>query len=137
MVWSHSQVISSIFNIQRPCCTLQDKEASDSFENAMTVMKINPFLKTAMRQLKGIRLEQTDDAVVLNLLSRFPWFKVAMHAPVEQATLQCSITSAIHNLIDAQIVHCSLLSAVQNRMSLYVFDAAARTIPMVWTLCAA
>lgn len=51
----------------------------------MTVMQINPFLKTAMRQLKGIRLEQTDDAVVLNLLSRFPWFKVALHAPAEQA----------------------------------------------------
>ena len=51
----------------------------------MTVMQINPFLKTAMRQLKGIRLEQTDDAVMLNLLSRFPWFKVVMHAPVKQA----------------------------------------------------
>jgi hypothetical protein len=51
----------------------------------MTVMQINPFLKTAMRQLKGIRLEQTDDAVVLNLLSRFPWFEVALHTPAEQA----------------------------------------------------
>ncbi len=53
----------------------------------MTVMQINPFLKTAMRQLKGIKLEQTDDAVVLNMLSRFPWFKVAMQAPVDQALI--------------------------------------------------
>ncbi|DBA74570.1 hypothetical protein WJX79_007429 [Trebouxia sp. C0005] len=60
---------------------IRDKQASDSFENAMTVMQINPFLKTAMRQLKGIRLEQTDDAVVLNLLSRFPWFKLQERYP--------------------------------------------------------
>ncbi|KAL0035382.1 hypothetical protein WJX77_003830 [Trebouxia sp. C0004] len=60
---------------------IRDKEASDSFENAMKVMQINPFLKTAMRQLKGIRLEQTDDAVVLHLLSRFPWFKLQERYP--------------------------------------------------------
>lgn len=45
----------------------------------MTTMQINPFLKTAMRQLKGIRLEATDEEVVLTLLSRFPWFRVRHH----------------------------------------------------------
>ena len=92
-------MISSVLYIQRPCCTLQDKEASDSFENAMTVMQINPFLKTAMRQLKGIKLEQTNDAVVLNLLSRFPWFKVAMHASVEQALIwpHCSASHSLQS----------------------------------------
>lgn len=55
---------------------IRDKKASDSFENAMTVMQINPILKTAMRQLKGIRLQQTDEEVELVLLSRFSWFKL-------------------------------------------------------------
>ena len=58
------------------CLVLQDKKASDSFEHAMTVMQINSFLKPAMRQLKGIRLEATNEEVVLTLLSRFSWFKV-------------------------------------------------------------
>lgn len=64
----------------KPCTALQDKKHSDSIENAMTVMQINPILKTAMRQLKGIRLEQTEEEVVLVLLSRFSWFKACMLA---------------------------------------------------------
>ena len=55
---------------------MQDKKASDSYENAMTTMQINPLLKTAMRQLKGIRLEQTDEEVVMVMLSRIPWLRV-------------------------------------------------------------
>lgn len=42
----------------------------------MSVMQINPLLKSAMRQLKGIRLEATDEELVLTLLSRFSWFRV-------------------------------------------------------------
>lgn len=64
----------------KTCTVLQDKKHSDPIENAMTVMQINPILKTAMRQLKGIRLEQTEEEVVLVLLSRFSWFKACMHA---------------------------------------------------------
>ena len=60
---------------------LQDTKASDSYENAMTVMQINPLLKTAMRQLKGIRLEATDEEMVLTLLSRFSWFRVKQNLP--------------------------------------------------------
>lgn len=45
----------------------------------MTVMQINPLLKTAMRQLKGIKLEVKDEEVVLTLLSRFSWFRVRQH----------------------------------------------------------
>ena len=54
----------------------QDKKSADTFENAMTVMQITPLLKTAMRQLKGIKIEATDEDVVLTLLSSFSWFKV-------------------------------------------------------------
>ena len=63
-------------SIKSSSLMLQDKKASDSIESAMTVMQINPFMKAAMRQLKGIRLEATDDEIVLTLLSRVSWFKV-------------------------------------------------------------
>ena len=56
---------------------LQDKKASDPIENAMSVMQINPLLKIAMRQLKGIELKQTDKQLVLVLRSRFSWFRVS------------------------------------------------------------
>lgn len=48
----------------------------------MTVMQVNPLLKTAMRQMKGIRLEATDEEMVLTLLSRFSWFKVNHYLPL-------------------------------------------------------
>ncbi|KAL3137320.1 hypothetical protein ABBQ32_006860 [Trebouxia sp. C0010 RCD-2024] len=60
---------------------IRDKHASDSYENAMTVMQINPLLKTAMRQLKGIKLEVKDEEVVLTLLSRFSWFRLQERYP--------------------------------------------------------
>lgn len=49
----------------------------------MTVMQINPLLKTAMRQLKGIKLEVKDEEVVLTLLSRFSWFRVRQHTSIK------------------------------------------------------
>lgn len=61
---------------------LQDPIASDSYEHAMTVMQVNPLLKSAMRQLKGIRLEATDEEMVLTLLSRFSWFRVKHGLPL-------------------------------------------------------
>ena len=48
----------------------------------MTVMQVNPLLKTAMRQLKGIRLEATDEEMVLTLLSRFSWLRVKHYLPL-------------------------------------------------------
>ena len=44
----------------------------------MSVMQINPLLKIAMRQLKGIELKQTDKELVLVLRSRFSWFRVSI-----------------------------------------------------------
>ena len=55
----------------------QDTKASDSIEHAMSIMQINPFLKIAMRQLKGIELKQSDTEVVLVLMSRFSWCRVS------------------------------------------------------------
>lgn len=60
----------------------RDKKSSDSIEGAMSVMQINPFLKIAMRQLKGIELKKTDSEVVLVLLSRFSWFRLHEHYPI-------------------------------------------------------
>ena len=59
---------------------MQDTKASDSIEHAMSTMQINPFLKIAMRQLKGIELKQTDTEVVLVLMSRFSWFRVSQNS---------------------------------------------------------
>lgn len=122
-------------SILKAGAVLQDKKASDSFENAMTVMQINPILKTAMRQLKGIRLQQTDEEVELVLLSRFSWFKVATYAQPEAPciSLCCKmgwgntrLTEARHHLaVNWQSWHkywswyaCSFMSVIHGPDSL-------------------
>lgn len=44
-------------------------------------MRINPFLKVAMRQLKGIELQHSDTNLELTLLSRFSWLRVSLTFP--------------------------------------------------------
>lgn len=86
---------SAFLLLQATCAVtrplLQDKKSSDSIEGAMSVMQINPFLKIAMRQLKGIELKQTDSEVVLVLLSRFSWFRV----------WACLLLAALHKSVIA------------------------------------
>ena len=64
--------------------TVQDKEASDSMEETLTVMKVNRLIRGAVGLVKGTELRQTQDSFQIAVLSGILWFKVC-------ATLTCQL----------------------------------------------
>ena len=59
-------------------CVLQDKAASDSMEPTLKLMHVNRLIRTAVKLVKGIELQQTGNSFEMIVLSGILWFKVGL-----------------------------------------------------------
>jgi hypothetical protein len=55
---------------------LQDKEASDSMSEAITLMGLSGLMRQAIKLIKGITLTQDDTSFSMAVFSVLSWFKV-------------------------------------------------------------
>eukprot|EP00879_Flechtneria_rotunda_P017482 GHRR01018330.1.p1 GENE.GHRR01018330.1~~GHRR01018330.1.p1 ORF type:complete len:164 (+),score=27.51 GHRR01018330.1:115-606(+) len=57
-------------------CYLQEASLSDSMEPAMTLMRLNGVVRTAVKLVKGVKLHLTEESFVFAVFSVISWFKV-------------------------------------------------------------
>jgi hypothetical protein len=55
---------------------MQDKEASDSMSDAITLMGLSGLMRQAIKLIKGITLTQDDASFSMAVFSVLSWFKV-------------------------------------------------------------
>jgi hypothetical protein len=55
---------------------LQDKDASDSMSDAITLMGLSGLMRQAIKLIKGITLTQDDTSFSMAVFSVLSWFKV-------------------------------------------------------------
>jgi len=61
---------------------VKDGQASDSMEEAVRVMQLKPLMRTAIRLVKGLEINQTADRFDLAVFSIISWFKVRESYPM-------------------------------------------------------
>jgi hypothetical protein len=59
------------------CVCLQDKDASDSMSDAITLMGLSGLMRQAIKLIKGITLTQDDTSFSMAVFSVLSWFKVS------------------------------------------------------------
>lgn len=61
---------------------VKDKAASDSMEPTLKLMQVNRLIRTAVKLVKGIELQQTGNSFEMIVLSGILWFKIKEQYPL-------------------------------------------------------
>lgn len=73
---------------------LQDKAASDSMSEAITLMGLSGLMRQAIKLIKGIKITHDDTSFSMAVFSVFTWFKVGRDALVRVNLLLQTTTAA-------------------------------------------
>lgn len=63
-----------------PTTWLQDKQASDNMDHMLRLMGLKGVVRQAVRLLRGVHIQHTDESVQLQVFSVLGWFKVKLRA---------------------------------------------------------
>eukprot|EP01023_Acetabularia_acetabulum_P014652 TRINITY_DN1715_c2_g1_i1.p1 TRINITY_DN1715_c2_g1~~TRINITY_DN1715_c2_g1_i1.p1 ORF type:complete len:336 (+),score=30.87 TRINITY_DN1715_c2_g1_i1:27-1010(+) len=61
---------------------IKDKELSDSMEGVMDLMQLGGIIRTAVKLVRGVRIEVTEDNLEAAVFSIFPWYKIIERYPL-------------------------------------------------------
>lgn len=72
-------------------CADQDKEASDTLDGAMELVKLNRLIRPAVALVKGMEIVHAHGQFEFSVLSAIPWFKAPLQRLADPLGLTCAI----------------------------------------------